>query len=91
MRASVASLGDVQVSIAAETALAYVTLCSSQSRLDIAGRNLASQQETLQITRWYHQAGLVSDIDTEQSLAAVEQTRAQLPALQTAITQTQHA
>jgi len=48
-RASEASLGDVQVSIAAEVTLDYITLRSSQVRLAIANENLASQQETLQI------------------------------------------
>ena len=91
VRASLASLGDAQVSIAAEVGLSYITLRSSQARLAIATRNLASQQETLQITRWRQQAGLVSALETEQALGAVEQTRAQLPNLQTAIDQTRHA
>lgn len=89
--ASQASLADVQVSIAAEVALAYIQLRSSQARLDIATRNLASQEETLQITRWREQAGLVSGLDTEQARAALAQTRAQLPVLQTAIAQGRHA
>ena len=89
--ASQASLGDVQVSIAAEVALNYITLRASQARLDIATRNLASQEETLQITGWREQAGLVSALDTEQARAAVAQTRAQLPVLQTGIAQSRHA
>jgi len=90
-RASAASLGDIQVSIAAETALAYITLRSTQARLAIAGDNLATQQETLQITQWRMQAGLVTSVEAEQARAAVEQTRAQVPALRTAIEQTRHA
>jgi multidrug efflux system outer membrane protein len=90
-RASAASLGDVQVSIAAEVALNYITLRSGQERLAIANDNLASQLEILQITQWRLQAGLVSSLEAEQSRAATEQTRAQLPALQTSIEQTLHA
>lgn len=86
-----ASLGDVQVSIAAEVALNYITLRASQARQDIATHNLASQEETLQITAWREQAGLVSALDTAQARAAVAQTRAQLPVLQTGITQSRHA
>ena len=89
--ASQASLGDVQVSIAAEVALNYITLRASQARLDIATRNLASQEETLQITGWREQAGLVSALDTAQARAAVAQTRAQLPVLQTGVAQSRHA
>lgn len=90
-RASAANLGDVQVSVAAEVALNYVTLRNAQARLLIASANLASQQETLQITQWRQQAGLVTALEAEQARASVEQTRAQLPALQTAIEQSRHA
>ncbi len=90
-RASAASLGDVQVSMAAEVALAYIALRSAQARLAIAGANLASQQETLQLTQWRLQAGLVTSLEAEQARAAAEQTSAQLPALQTGIEQARHA
>jgi NodT family efflux transporter outer membrane factor (OMF) lipoprotein len=89
--ASEASLGDVQVQIAAEVALNYILLRTAQARSAIAGANLASQQETLQITLWREQAGLVTALESEQARAAVEQNRAQLPALQTSVEQTAHA
>jgi outer membrane protein, multidrug efflux system len=89
--ASFANLGDVQVSIAAEMALDYISLRSSQARLAIANANLTSQLETLQLTQWRLQAGLVTSLEAGQALAVSEQTRAQLPALQTSIAQTRHA
>lgn len=90
-RASAASLGDVQVSVAAEVALAYITLRSAQTRLAIARSNLASQLETLQIAQWRRQAGLATSLETEQARTAAEQTRAVLPVLQTTIEQARHA
>ena len=90
-RASAASLGDVQVSIAADVALGYITLRNAQARLTIANDNLASQRETLQITQWRQQAGLVTSLEVEQARAAAEQTGALVPALQTAIEQASHA
>ena len=90
-RAAAASLGDTQVSIAAEVALAYITLRGTQLRREIAEFNLASQLETLQITQWRMQAGLVTALEAEQARGAVEQTRAQLPLLQISIGQTKHA
>jgi NodT family efflux transporter outer membrane factor (OMF) lipoprotein len=90
-RASAATLGDVQVSVAAEVALAYLTVRGTQARLALARDNLAIQQETLQITQWRLQAGLVTELEAEQARAAVAQTRAQLPALQTALAQARHA
>jgi multidrug efflux system outer membrane protein len=89
--ASAATLGNVQVSIAAEVALDYITLRGTQSRLIIAADNLASEQETLEITQWRQQAGLVTSLEVEQARTAAEQTRAQLPSLQTGIEQSRHA
>lgn len=91
VRASEATLGATQVSIAAETAIAYLELRGAQTRLAIARDNLASQQETLQITQWRTQAGLASSVDEEQSRAAVAQTEAQLPQLAASIAQSQHS
>ncbi len=90
-RASAASLADLQVSIAAEVALSYITLRSAQARLAIASENLDTQLQTLQITEWRGQAGLLSTLEVEQSRAAAAQTQAQLPALQTSIEHTAHA
>jgi multidrug efflux system outer membrane protein len=87
---SAATLGDVQVSVTAETALAYIALRGNLAREATAQRNLASQQETLQITQWRVQAGLATSLESEQARAAVEQTRAQLPALQKAAAQARH-
>ena len=90
-QASSASLGEVQVSIAAEVALSYISLRGTEARLAIAESNLASQLETLQITQWRLQAGLISSLEAEQARAATEQTRSQMPAMQTSIEQTRHA
>lgn len=89
--ANQASEGDVQVQIAAEVALNYILLRTAQTRSRIARENLASQEETLQITLWRQQAGLVTALEAEQARAAVEQNRAQWPLLQTSMVQTQHA
>ncbi len=91
LRASGASLGDTQVQVAAEVALDYILLRTAQARLAIAGDNLASQQQTLQITQWREQAGLVTALDTDQARASAEQTAAALPAVQTSISQARHA
>lgn len=90
-RAAAANLGAVQVSLAAEVALNYITLRSLQARLVIARSNLASQQETLQISQWRLQAGLVTSLVTEQARAATAQTAAQIPALQASLAQSRHA
>ncbi|HWI82477.1 efflux transporter outer membrane subunit [Ramlibacter sp.] len=91
VRSSAATLASVQVSVAAEVALAYVDLRGAQVRTAVALENLASQEETLQISRWRLQAGLASSLEVEQAVGAVEQTRAQVPVLRAAAARSAHA
>lgn len=87
VRAATASLGNVQVSLAAEVALAYMQLRGLQAQRLIAQSSVAAQRETLQLTRWRAQAGLASSLDVEQGIAASEQTAAQIPVFDTGIAQ----
>ena len=89
--AAQASLTDVQRSITAELALAYIQLRGLQSQLQIARTNLASQAETLQITDWRAQAGLITSLEVAQARAATEQTGALIPTLQANIQKTSHS
>ncbi len=80
-----ANLDATYVSLAAEVAVNYVQLRAYQGRLAIARGNLAIQAETLQITDWRAQAGLTTSLDVEQARSSLEQTRAQVPALETGL------
>ncbi len=90
LQATQAGLYDTQVSLAAEVALNYIELRTYQIRLRIARDNLVSQAETLQLTHWRAQAGLVSSQDTEQARANLEQTRAQIPSLERSFAEAEH-
>lgn len=87
---SQATLQGVQVTLAAEVAQNYLELRTLQKRLGIARDNLASQSETLQLTQWRAQAGLVSTQDVEQARSSREQTRAQIPTLETSLVEAEH-
>ena len=91
LASSLASLEDTQVSLASEVALNYVEVRTRQILLGIARDNLASQSETLQLTEWRAQAGLVSSQDVEQARSNREQTRAQIPLLETSLAEAEHA
>ena len=86
-----ANLRDVQLSMTAEVALAYIQLRGLQEQLTIAQNNLKSQQETLQLTQWRAQAGLVTSLEVEQARTAASQTAAQIPALQNSLAKTRHS
>lgn len=89
--AAAATLAATRVSLAAEVARNYIELRALQLRSSIAGANLDSQSETLQLVQWRVQAGLASSLDLEQARSNREQTRAQLPALEAALAQSRHA
>lgn len=87
---TLANLYNMQVSLAAEVALNYVQLRSVQNRLAIARNNLASQRETLQITQWRAEAGLVTSMEVEQANGNLQQTLAGIPALATSLTKAEN-
>jgi len=88
--ASREDLHDTQVSLLAEVVLNYVEVRTYQARLNIAQSNLSTQDETWQIARWRHEAGLTTQLDEDQARSNLEQTRAQLPALQTGLAQSKN-
>lgn len=77
-----ANLDDVRRSLVAELALGYIDARSAQERLAVAQRNLGYQDESVQITGWRSQAGLVSTLDLEQAKLLRAQTAATIPQLQ---------
>jgi NodT family efflux transporter outer membrane factor (OMF) lipoprotein len=87
LAATEADLRDVLVVLLGDVALSYVGVRTAQSRLDFAERNLASQREALDITRWRADAGLTTVLDVEQANTSYEQTRAQIPSLESSLVQ----
>lgn len=89
--ASQEDLNATRVSLAAEVASTYIEARVQQMLLEVARANLDTQTQTLQLTRWRAEAGLVNIQDVEQARSSSEQTRAQIPALQTSLAQAEHA
>ena len=87
LAATEADLRDVMVVLLGDVALSYVGVRTAQSRLDFAERNLESQREALDITRWRAQAGLTTVLDVEQANTNYEQTRSQIPLLESSLVQ----
>lgn len=98
IEASAADLGGrmadrdaVLVSVSAETALRYVEIRALQSRLQIAEDNLATQQETFELTQFRAQAGLSTELDVQLARSNLENTRARLPDLRNQLARTEHS
>ncbi len=79
-----AGLRDAQVTVAAEVARNYFELRGTQKRLDVARRNLASEDQTQQLTQVRYDAGRVTELDVQQSKARLKATEASIPPLEAA-------
>jgi len=91
LEASEASLRNTQVSLAAEVATNYFEVRALQKRRVIALENLDRQSQTLQLTEWREQAGLIGRQDVEQARSNLEQTRAQVPSLEISLAEAEHS
>ncbi len=80
-----ADLGDVLVTLLADTALNYVEVRTFQARLAAAEASLKTQDESYQLTLWRSQAGLDDELAVYQARYNLESTRAQIPSLRTGL------
>ncbi len=85
LQAQEEDLRDVLVSLLAEVALNYVDVRTYQARLAVTEANLESQAKTHQLTVWRNEAGLSDRLAVEQARYDLENTRAQVPSLQTGL------
>ena len=76
---------NVLVTLLGEVARNYVETRGFQRRLEIAKRNLKTQEESLAIAQDRFKNGLTSDLDVQQASALLANTRAALPMLETGI------
>ncbi|HEX6995078.1 MAG TPA: efflux transporter outer membrane subunit [Gammaproteobacteria bacterium] len=74
----------VQITVAAETARAYVAACAARLELEAAERSLALQRETEALTQRLYAAGRGTALDVARASAAAERTRATIPTLEAA-------
>ncbi len=82
LEAAFYSQRDVNISVAAEIAMAYLNVRMFQSIIDVTRSNLVTQTRSAEITRKRHQAQAVSGLDLANAEAQVLSTSAQLPALE---------
>jgi len=85
LESSYAALHAAWVTLAAETALNYISYCTLRERLNIAERNLALQEESLSLLTSQYEAGLRDSLAMNQSRYMVEQTRASIPPLKSSM------
>ena len=80
-------LNDTLVTLVSEVAINYIEIRTFQARLEAAINNLESQEETLQIVQDRLDAGLTTTLSLEQAKYNLENTKSEIPTLQTGIEQ----
>jgi NodT family efflux transporter outer membrane factor (OMF) lipoprotein len=72
---------DVLVILQGDVGRVYAELRGFQRRLEIANKNIQTQQETLELTAARAKAGLATELDVSRAAAQLESTRAVVPSL----------
>ncbi len=90
LEATQEELRDVLVSLLAEVGLNYVQFRETQVKFAILESNLVVQSDTYNLAYWRAEANLISQLDVDQAQMSLAQSRADLPALQTTLRQTEH-
>lgn len=91
VQAAYAARRGAVVAALAELGVDYEGLRSTQTRIEIANHTLNIEQNLLALTQNRQQNGLASDLDVAQARAQIDNTRAQLPPLQSQALQRIHA
>ncbi len=82
---------DVLITLAAEVAINYADLRSSQQRLELTRKNLELQEHTARLTRQRFEGGFVSGLDVANAEAQVAGTASQIPLLESSVRQSIHS
>jgi multidrug efflux system outer membrane protein len=86
-QASIEDYRDVQVTLFAEVALAYVDIRAAQQRISYARENIEAQSGSLALARVRYETGLSSKLDVAQAAANLAATQATLPSLELSLNQ----
>lgn len=80
-QASEAGLAATRLAVAAQTADIYITLRGLQTRLDIANKQVITEQQLLEKIQLLHSKGLAPQYQVRQTEGALAQVQATLPVL----------
>jgi multidrug efflux system outer membrane protein len=75
------NLRDVHVILFGDVGRVYSQLRGFQRRLEIANKNIKTQQDTLDLTKAREKAGLATQLDVSRAAAQLESTKAVVPTL----------
>ena len=77
---------DVMVSVLAGVARAYIDLRGSQTRHDVAARNVTVQRQTLELVDLLYREGVATELDVARARTQLLASEATIPPLEAAVT-----
>ncbi|SDP13966.1 efflux transporter, outer membrane factor (OMF) lipoprotein, NodT family [Rhodoferax sp. OV413] len=90
-QASEAGATATRLAVAAQTADIYISIRGLQTRLDVARRQVQTQQDLLSTTHLLYSKGLAAELQVRQVEGALSQVRASLPVLEAGLDTAMHA
>jgi len=90
LEASVADLEATRLTLLGDVAKNYIDLRAYQAKRAIIRRNVAAQQQTVEVTRERFKLGLTNYLDVAQAEAQMSTTASDLPTIEASIQQTIH-
>lgn len=81
---------DVMITLLSDVARNYVELRGFQQRLAIARKNIALQEDTLELTQARFNAGLTNEVDVSQARSVLATTQAAVPSLDDGVQRSIH-
>lgn len=91
LHATVADYDAALVSLTADVANTYITIRTTEKRLEIAEENAATQQEGLRLAEARFAGGTTTQLDVEQAKTSLTETQSIIPAFQSQLRQAKNA
>jgi multidrug efflux system outer membrane protein len=85
VRSAEENRSDVLVVLLGEVSRTYADLRGFQLQMEIAEKNIQTQEETVHLTQTRASAGLATELDVSRAVAELETTNAVLPSLRSAV------
>ena len=91
LAAQVASYDDALVTLTGDVAAIYINIRALQEAISIARQNINLQQESTDIAKLRQQNGVTTELDVQESLSLLNNTKAIVPGLESDLQQSKNA
>lgn len=91
LAAQVANYDDALVTLTGDVAAVYINIRALQEAIAVARRNVTLQEQSTSLAQSRYDNGVATDLDVQESIAFLNNTKALIPGLQTELQQAKNA